>query len=362
MKSKYETVKDEIKSWIMQGSVLPHEKIGTENELMDRFRVSRHTIRQAIGDLENEGWIYRWQGKGTFCADPSKRTKSSHYKTIGVITTYISEYIFSSIMRGIESYLSSKDYTVILASTNNNIDKERKCIESIMARNVDALIVEPTKSALFNPNINYYLNLETNQVPYVMFNAQYPQLQAPSLIVDDEQGGFVGADHLIGLGHKKIVGIFKTDDLQGVNRMNGFIRAHRERRVPITPGLIISYNTEDHREKIQSEVKRLLEQYKDEITAIFCYNDAIALAIINLLREMNLKVPEDVSIVGYDDSYLSEMSEVKLTSVVHPKRAMGEDAAKIIVELVEGKQTGSAASSVVYKPELVIRTSTGPAK
>ncbi|NOU92982.1 substrate-binding domain-containing protein [Paenibacillus sp. LMG 31456] len=362
MKSKYVMVKDEIKSWILQGKVSPHEKIGTENDIMEIFDVSRHTVRQAIGDLEKEGWIYRWQGKGTFCADQSKRSKSHSYKTIGVITTYISEYIFSSIIRGIESYLSSTDYMFILTSTNNNIEKEKKCIDSILARNVDAIIVEPTKSAIYNPNINYYLNMETNNIPYVMLNALYPQLQAPSLTMDEEQGGYIATEHLIQLGHKKIIGIFKADDLQGVNRMNGFIRAHRAHNVPIIPGLIISYNTEDPREKIQNEIIHLFNNHKYDITAIFSYNDAIALYIINFFRELNINVPEDVSVVGYDDSYLAEMSEVKLTSVIHPKRTMGLDAAKLIVDLIEGKQQGSQLQSVIYKPELVVRTSTATAK
>jgi GntR family transcriptional regulator of arabinose operon len=211
-------------------------------------------------------------------------------------------------MRGIESYLSSMDYTLILASTNNNIEKEKKCIEFILARNVDAIIVEPTKSAIYNPNINYYLNLETNGVPYVMLNALYPQLQAPSLVMDEGQGGFIATEHLIQLGHKKIIGIFKTDDLQGVNRMNGYIRAHRVHGLPIISGLIVSYNTEDQREKVQQEVKDLLHYHKGDITAIFCYNDAIALHINNLLRELHIKVPDDVYIVGYDDSYLARLS------------------------------------------------------
>lgn len=363
MKAKYAKLKEEIKSWILQGKIHPHEKIGTENELMAMFNVSRHTVRQAIGELDNEGWIYRRQGKGTFCADQTARDKKPPgHKTIGVITTYISDYIFSSIMRGIESYLSQKDYTMILASTNNNMEKEKKCIESILLRNVDAIIVEPTKSAIYNPNINYYLYLENNGIPYVMLNALYPQLQGPSLTMDEEQGGFIATEHLIQLGHRKIVGIFKADDIQGVSRMNGFIRAHRVNGLPINPGMIISYNTEGQRETIEREIRNFIRLRKDEITAMFCYNDAVALQIINILREAGLRIPEDISIVGYDDSYLAEMSEVKLTSIIHPKRTMGSDAAKLIIKLIEGNIRNPHSQSIVYAPELKIRTSTCPPK
>lgn len=359
MKSKYAKLKDEIKSWILQGKVVPHEKIGTETEFMAMFDVSRHTVRQAIGDLEKEGWIYRKQGRGTFCSVPPIRVNPAQgTRTIGVITTYISDYIFSSIMRGIESQLSHMDYTMILASTNNNIEKERKCIESILMRNVDAIIVEPTKSAIYNPNINYFLNLENHAVPYVMLNAIYPQLRGPCLRMDEEKGGFIATEHLIQLGHTKIAGIFKSDDIQGVNRMNGFIQAHRKYNLPILPGFIIAYDTEGQRQTIEREIRDLLDSQKHEVTAMFCYNDAVALNIINILREFGLKVPHDVSVIGYDDSYLAEMSEIKLTSIAHPKRKMGTDAAKLIVDIIEGKIADPHNQSVIYPPQLVVRTST----
>src|SRR5699024_1191551 len=128
---------------------------------------------------------------------------------------------------------------------------------------------------------------------------------------------------------------FKTDDLQGVNRMKGYIRAHREKGMIPSPEMMVHFNTEEKDETVISKVKDILSKEKKiRPEAIFCYNDEIALNILHVIRELGLKVPEDISIVGYDDSQLAEASEVKLTTVKHPKMQMGEAAAKTVIHLI----------------------------
>lgn len=357
MTIKYKQVKEVIKSWILEGKIKPNDKILTENELAESFQVSRHTIRQALSELVHEGWLYRQQGRGTFCKEQKKKVQKQIDQTIGIITTSISDYIFPSIIRGIESYLSEKGYNMILASTNHDIERERKCLENMLGKKLDGLIVEPTKSALYNPNLNTYLNIEKNQIPYVMINASYSELQPASITVDDEIGGFKAGEHLISLGHTQIGGIFKIDDQQGVNRMKGFMRALREHNIPILPGTIVTFITEDRHIKPMNEVKKLLAE-KNPPTAFFCYNDEIALDILDVIREQGLKIPEDISVVGFDDSQLAVASEVKLTTLTHPKIEMGLLAAKMIVDAIEEGKELSINDQVVYEPMLINRNST----
>lgn len=361
-KTKYNMVKEKIVEWIETGKVNPGEKIYSENELVQIFGVSRHTVRQAVGDLVHEGLLYREQGAGTFCSHRPKQlqqqlqTSSSNTngKNIGVITTYISDYIFPSIIKGIESYLTTQGYSLTFSCTDNNVEKEKQCLQTMLGRNIDGLIVEPTKSSNYNPNINYYLELEQNNIPYLMINQFYSQLMPPHIIMNDERGGFIATEHLIKLGHEKIIGLFKTDDLQGVHRMQGFIRAFREHGVTFFPEMVITYSTEDVNSKTLNQLQEFFS--KDEKpTAIVCYNDQLAVSILDVLRKLDLKVPEDVSIVGYDDSFLAEATEVKLTSVTHPKMEMGIEAAKWIVSAVEKKEM---PPSKIYEPELIIRNST----
>lgn len=361
--AKYIMVINKIKEWIQTGKVKPGDKIYSENELSKMFQVSRHTIRQAIGELVHEGLLYREQGAGTFIAEqpetlsPSLPKPTTSGKNIGIITTYISDYIFPSIIRGMESYLTSKGYSLFISSTNNEVEKEKQCLEAMLERNVDGLIIEPTKSSGYNPNIPYYLELEQRNIPYLMINQYYSQLNPPYILMDDEKGGLLATEHLIELGHNKIIGIFKTDDLQGIYRMKGFINAFRNHRIPFQNDTVISYTTEDLPNVFHEKIEKLLAVPEQTPTGIVCYNDEIALKIIHILKAKGYRVPDDISIVGYDNSALAEASEVKITSINHPKVQLGLDAAKWIVEAIEHPDTFEKPN-VTYEPELIIREST----
>lgn len=364
METKYEMVKRAVQAKIKDGTYTPYQKISSESELMKEFSVSRHTVRQAIGDLVSSGWLYREQGSGTFCADRSKLSNLQNFsnqKKIAIVTTYLSDYIFPSIIRGAESILSAEGYQVSIFSTNNNHEMEREVLEKILSQQFDGVIVEPTKSAYSNPNITYYLNLEHLSIPYIMINAFYDELEPISIVMDDERGGFLQAEHLIKLGHKEIIGCFKTDDIQGVKRMKGFLKAHRINNIPLNPSHVITYNTDEKVIKPVEELEKLLSSNKHSITGIVCYNDELAMRYLELLRTKSINVPEDISIVGHDDSMLAQISEVKLTSIVHPKSELGESAAKVIMDLIKSNKNNTDAfqgNSIVYSPELVVRSST----
>lgn len=363
MESKYNQVKNSIRSMVLQGFYQPHQKIGSESELMKHYHVSRHTVRKAINDLVNEGWIYKKQGSGTFCADYSKMEEmvSAGAKNIAVITTYFSDYIFPTIIRGAERYLSANNYQMTVFSTNNDPELEKKYLESILSRQFDGIIVEPTKSALPNPNINYYLNIERLDIPYVMINAYYDELEPVHVIMNDTEGGRIATKKVIEEGHENILGFFKNDDIQGLKRMKGFIKAHRESGLPISPQNIITYTTLD-KDNVPEELlreKMLSENCRP--TAVVCYNDQLAVLLLDVLRDLNITVPNGVSVIGFDDSFLSIATEVKLTTVKHPKEKMGVDAGKLIDQLIKEKKdptVAKTASSIIYEPELVIRNST----
>ncbi len=359
-------VKKAIKSKIINGTYIPNQKISSESELMKEFSVSRHTVRQAIGDLVTTGWLYREQGSGTFCADRSAMSNNQEQgsqKNIAIITTYISDYIFPSIIRGAEARLSDEGYQVSIFSTNNNQENEQRILEKILTQKFDGIIVEPTKSAYSNPNINYYLNLERLSIPYIMINAYYDELEPINIVMDDEKGGFLQTEHLIKRGHQNIIGCFKTDDTQGTKRMKGFLKAHRQNKIPINPSNIITYTTEEKDTKPVDELKKILASKNNCNTGLVCYNDELAMKFLDVLRTMNIQVPDDLSIVGYDDSPLAEISEVKLTSIAHPKSELGEAAANMIIDLIKLKKDNKNkdvynANSIVYPPEIIIRTST----
>jgi GntR family transcriptional regulator of arabinose operon len=355
---KYRQLKQEILSWILSGRLKLNEQIPTENEIAEQFQMSRQTVRQSLGELEQEGWLYRIQGKGTFVSSPLMQKGSSELQTIGVLTTYISDYIFPHIVRGAEAALRDKGYRLLLSSTDNDKQKERESLNIMMSQPLSGLIIEPTKSAEGNPNLFYYLSLDYQQIPYIMINERYPEMDCPYIKVDDESGGFQATEHLIQLGHRKIAGFFKMDDLQGVNRLKGFIRAHHQYQVPLLPEMVTHYTTEEKLVKPYDTALSMLGQTEERPTAFICYNDELAIQLLEVIRLSGLNVPRDISLVGFDDSSLATATEVKLTTLTHPKIEMGIQAAQLLIARIENKLDVQPLENKIYKPELIIREST----
>ncbi len=353
---KYMQLKKEIQSWIYAGRFKSNEQLPSEHELSRLFSMSRQTVRQAVGEMVQEGLLYRIQGKGTYCAGMNTR-RPSDTATIGVITTYISDYIFPLIVRGAEAALRSRGYQLLLASTDNDKAKERESLEMMLAQSVSGLIIEPTRSAEGNPNESYYRALEAQGIPYIMINESYPELDCPCIKVDDELGVYKAVEFLILEGHRQIAGFFKTDDLQGVNRMNGFIQAHLHYKLPFHDENLVTYTTEEKSDKPLSMAALMLSR-KNRPTAFVCYNDELAIRMLDIIREASLLVPDDLSIVGFDDSFLATATEVKLTTIAHPKIEMGIKAAEILIDMKERKLDRRSVGVVKYVPELIIREST----
>lgn len=352
-KPKYQQLKDYIISAINANELKVGDKIYSENELAEKFEMSRHTVRQALGELVNEGWLYKIQGKGTFVDEKHNKTTSKS-KVVAVITTYLSDYIFPSIIRGIDTVLSENGYNIHLSCTYNQHEKERLCLENLLNQNVSAIIVEPTKSALPNPNIDMYKNFINLNIPILFIHGCYKELNCSYIVEDDTEAGFLAAKHLIELGHKNIGGIFKIDDIQGHMRFAGFQKALYENSIKISDSRILWFETSDIDDNFKSKYT-YFEKILSDCTAIVFYNDQTTIKFMDIIREKNLNVPEDISIVSFDDSQLAVASEIKLTTVAHPKEALGKEAAKAIINMIKKNQD---YYNIKMKPKLIIRKST----
>ncbi|PTM57946.1 GntR family transcriptional regulator [Desmospora activa] len=364
-KPKYLQLKNEIKGWIQSGKFQPGGKIPSELELADQFNFSRQTVRLAISELVHEKWLYRVQGKGTFLSHtpPGQGDPDTQSHIIGVITTYISDYIFPSIIRGIESHLGPKGYSILLLNTNNDVEKEAAALKTVMEKQVDGLIIEPTKSAFPNPNLELYFSLLEKQIPLVMLHSSYLELNVRSIRSNDSKGGFLAAKHLIEQGHRGIGGIFKSDDLQGKYRFKGFLEAIQANGIPFRSELVQFFTTEQRNEAAAHYVQSILKKSSIHLpSGIVCYNDEIAFDLVRELKQAGIRVPEDLSVVSFDDSQLAEAGEVKLTTVKHPKFYMGVKAAECILQAIQQLRTGKKEilDDTVFEPELILRSSTQP--
>lgn len=354
-KPKYLLIKSEIKNNILEGIYSIGSKIPSESEFQKTYDVSRHTIRLAFSELVNEGYLMKKQGSGTYVHDGYLNDNKKSNKTIAVITTYVSDYIFPSIIRGIEDELSQEQYSLMLSSTHNNVDKEKISLERMLHQNVDGIIIEPTKSNLLNPNLNYYLKIIQKKIPLLMLHAKYDELDVPAITMDDCKAGKIAADHLIDLGHERIAIITKSDDHQGKKRLKGYVNALNERDLSFESQHIMTYETETI-DELPDRIQKVIGGPSSP-TAFVCYNDQIAVLLIKKLLVMGKKVPDDISVVSIDNSYLSTtLPSIQLTSVNHPKEEMGKAAARWILEAIENKSFDK--SPIIFDPELVIGNST----
>lgn len=353
--AKYYKLMEFIKKEILMGRIKPGEQIPSENILCEEHSLSRHTARKAISMLVNEGYLYTEHGRGTYCLDRKKIRRDS--KNIGVITTYISEYIFPKVIQGIDRVLSGDGYSIILKNTNNSIESEAYCLEDVLGKNVEGLIVEPTKSALFSNNLTFYEALDKHHIPYIFIHGYYQQLEDKSqVILDDARGMFSIVNYLSELGHKNIAGIFKADDIQGINRHKGFARGLNEAGLLYNPDSIVWYHTEDREIKPYAVIRQMIEA-KKKVDAIVCYNDEVAYKTIEMLGNMGVGVPEDISVTGFDDSYFSGSCPVKITTVSHPKDLLGEEAARILLQMLKDGNYQNNPIRKIIVPELIIKDS-----
>ncbi|MFD1392300.1 GntR family transcriptional regulator [Lacticaseibacillus jixianensis] len=352
-----ESVTLALKEAILAGRYAVGEKLPTERMLLQQFAITRYGLRQALKALVAEGLVRAVQGSGFYVADPHhKQRKQAAQKIVGVITTHLADYIFPPIISGIDSVVSAAGYGLMLSNTHNEFENERRSLIRMMDTGVAGLIIEPTRSAMANPNLALYRRIALAGIPVVFINAGYTGLtDFPTLTVDDAGGERQLIEALLRQGHRQILGLFQIDDQQGVDRMQGFVQAYQARQPAVATGNVMLYQSGDRLADLKARVLAVATGERRP-TAIACYNDQLAIRVITWLGEVGLKVPGDISLVGFDDYEMSRYSRPALTTVVHPKRRMGEAAGQAVLKAIAHDRP----ASIQYPAAVVLRHSTQP--
>ena len=296
------------------------------------YACSRQTVRQALGILAAEGLTERVRGSGTYV----KRTQVQRVwlHNVAVVSTYISEYILPSMLAGIQQELSANGYTAMLFATNNRVDNERRILQELLQKPIDGLLIEGTKSALPNPNLDLYRKFKQQGIPVLFLNAYYQDLEdIPYVVTDDRQGGYDATDYLIRKGHKKIAGIFKTDDRQGHERYLGYASALIEHGIELMDDHVLWFTTSTRVDMVNQYGLSVVE----DCTAVVCYNDEVAVPLLNLLLHAGRAVPGDVAMISFDNSTMADLAAVRITSLDHPKQQLGIEAVKRLLKMIDGQ-------------------------
>jgi len=269
-------------------------------------------------------------------------------RTIGLVVTTVADPFASEVVCGVEQIANDQGYAVFLADSHADPERERKVVQALAERRVDGIIVTSSRvGALYVPLLR-----EMN-VPIVLVNDQYPGDFVHSIMIGNRGGMRAAAEHLIGLGHRRIAYIGDKFGYQSdTERFAGYRAALDAANIPFAEELAVQ--GEGKPEPAVQAMDQLLS-LSDPPTAVCCYNDMTALGAMLSIRSHNLRVPEDISVSGFDDLFFAAYTAPSLTTVRQPMRRMGQLAMDSLFKLMSGKDS---VAQIHIEAELVVRAST----
>jgi LacI family transcriptional regulator len=280
----------------------------------------------------------------------SLRTKRSF--VVGTAIPDIANPFFAILFRGIEDALAARGYSVILANTDDEPEREQRGIAMLRGRQVDGLLLATARRV--DPAIEA---LTAAGFPFVLVNRHTDPIMPNAVVPDDFTGASAAVEHLIALGHRRIAHISGADKMStGHTRRQGYEATLRRHGLLLDADLLAEGS---YREPGGYDAMRRLLDLPERPTAVFAVNDLAAAGAMRAVQEAGLEVPRDLSIVGFNDLSSALSTARALTTIRLPLHAMGMAAAERLLMLLRGEEVGP--EPVVIPVELVVRESTGPA-
>ncbi|WP_338112777.1 LacI family DNA-binding transcriptional regulator [Oceanobacillus polygoni] len=271
-------------------------------------------------------------------------------KTIGLLIPDLANPFFSELARSIEDRGHELGYSIVICSTDYQEEKENKYISLLKQKRVDGFI--------FASGFEKQSRLEElmqEDIPIAIVARDYPNFAVNAVALDDYMGGYLAADYLIKLGHKKI-GIVALDVYSNRERIRGFKDAMSEHGLKFIHDIeLIEDIKQSHLDAGRNVAKKYL-QYDDKPTALFACNDLLAIGAIQAARRSGLYVPNDISIVGFDNTSIASIVDPPLTTMSQPIQLMGREVMDLIISIFKGERDDHVR--VTLAPTLVERDST----
>ncbi len=279
--------------------------------------------------------------------------KTNKTYTVGMLIPDLTNPLFPPIARGIEDTLAAAEYTLILANTDGDPDRERQIVQSLLTRRVDGLILATAHRKA--PEID---ELIASGVPVVLVNRTMDDPPVPSVTGDDHAGVGLGIKHLVRLGHRRIAHVAGPQYTStGLARYQSFFAWMKSEGLEPDPALIAEADW--FSEEPGAKAFRHIIETGADFTAVVAANDLIAIGCYDILKERSLEVGPDVSVVGYNDMPFADKLHPPLTTVRIPHYQIGVKAAEAVLAFIQGTSLGAVA--VRLPPSLVVRESTAPA-
>ncbi len=278
----------------------------------------------------------------------------NQYKSIGIIIKDLNYPFYTSIATGVKEYSNDKGYSVFVTSSENDHECEKKFSHLFSTKDIKGTIIAPIVEG--SSEIEHLFKLKMINYPFVLLE-DVKGIQANVVAINNLKAIKQAVKYLIESGHKKIVhfaGPPQSSHTQ--ERIEGFRHAFSESPLVFNKNMIYSVGS-SYDESFYKSLEYFKNKNQDDYpTAIVCFNDQQALAVMNALRELNIRVPEDISIIGNDDIYYAKIYPVPLTTIRAPQIEIGKKAAEILIRNIESHKL-LPVEKVVLETELVIRQS-----
>lgn len=271
-------------------------------------------------------------------------------KMIGVIVPDLVTHFYSSVISGIEEVAKEKGYYILIASSNELLEKEKESVNNLLKTRVEGLIVCISQET---NNYEHFDRLIENEIPLVFFDRVAESIKVPSVTVDGAEAANNVTCHFYENGCRRIAYISGPDHLNiSKHRKEGYLKGLKNCGLKFNPDLLVESNLNTEDATIATRKLLSLKQIPD---AIFGINDTVAFAAMKEIKKHKLKIPDDIALVGFTDEFHSTVVEPALTSVTHPTLQMGREAARLFFEQVDSDTR--IEEKIVLPTNLVIRES-----
>ncbi|MGN7453905.1 GntR family transcriptional regulator [Paenibacillus pasadenensis] len=374
----YQKIQDYIRERIESEGLKAGDRIPTEKELMEQFNVSKITVVNALSGLANERWITRVPGRGSFVSDRTAGAAAAGAPAglaphdaspaaaprgrtglIGLVMPSIDDYFAIRLIDGARRALERRGYRSVILLSGGQLEQEKEAIKTLKEIGAEGLLIFPVDEEQYNEEI---LAMKFAGFPFVLMDRYLPGVETNYIAADGRLGTSLAVDHLWELGHREIA-ICSDSPIQTVTvqeRIEGYIDGLRRKGALINPAHMISGFRVDSLKEAESHP--LFRYIRNRMaTAYITLNGRLAVQIYQMAKQAGLRVPEDLSIVSFDDptSIVDEFS--LFTHIRQFESDMGAQAADKLLEVIQaGGGAGGRYAKTLLEPELVVRQTSGP--
>jgi len=327
-------------------------------DISKKLNVSAATVSRAMNDnpkisLKTRELVMKTAKEMNYKQNRlAQALKSGKSNNVGIIVPYINHNFFSSVIRGIEEELTPSGYHVIICQTHEKVDNEIEQINTLLNMQIDGIFMSVSKTT---KNTDHLKKVMDERTPLVFFDRKKEIPGVSSVTLNDFKGGYLATEHLILQGCKRIAHLAGDLNLEIYqNRYKGYLAALKAHRLEFNEDYIVETNS-----KVETGASAISQLWELDTKpdAIFSAGDYTALGAIQELKRRQIRIPEDVCVVGFSNEPFTKYMELPITSVDQTPVNMGKIAAQVFLEQIKGSQTITIEKKVVLAPELYIRNS-----